>query len=54
MRKVDDGEIREKTTKKKLSFLVAATSLPAVYRPNDDARTATIGSRTLVPNIPLP
>ena len=41
MRKVDDGE--EKRKKKRLSFLVATTSLPAVYRPNDAARTTTAG-----------
>ena len=27
-----------------MSFLVATTSLPAVYRPNDDARTTTAGT----------
>ena len=26
-----------------MAFLVATTSLPAVYRPNDDARTTTAG-----------
>ena len=32
MRKVDDGKRKEK----RKAFLVATTSLPAVYRPNDD------------------
>ena len=45
MRKVDDGEEKEKEKKekkekekkeKRMAFLVATTSLPAVYRPNDD------------------
>ena len=37
MRKVDDGEEKEKRKKKKrMAFLVATTSLSAVYRPNDD------------------
>ena len=39
MRKVDDGEEKRKKRKKKekrIVFLVATTSLPAVYRPNDD------------------
>ena len=27
-----------------MAFLVATTSLPAVYRPNDDARTTTAGT----------
>ena len=42
MRKVDDGEEkrkkrkRKKKRKKRMAFLVATTSLPAVYRPNDD------------------
>ena len=34
MRKVDDGE----KIKKNNVILVATKSLPAVYRPNDDAR----------------
>ena len=34
MRKVDDGKKRKE--KKRMAFLVATTSLPAVYRPNDD------------------
>ena len=48
MRKVDDGkkkkrkEKREK--KKRMAFLVATTSLPAVYRPNGYARTTTAGT----------
>ena len=45
MRKVDDGEEKEKEKKekkekekkeKRMAFLVATTSLPAVYRPNAD------------------
>ena len=41
MRKVDDGKRKEKKEKKekkkkRMVFLVATTSLPAVYRPNDD------------------
>ena len=39
MRKVDDGE-----EKKRMAFLVATTSLPAVYRPNGYARTMTAGT----------
>ena len=42
MRKVDDGEKRKE--KRMMAFLVATTSLPAVYRPNDDARTTTAGT----------
>ena len=38
MRKVDDGKRKEK---KRMAFLVATTSLPAVYRPNGYARTTT-------------
>ena len=30
--------------KKRMAFLVATVSLPAVYRPNDDARTTTTGT----------
>ena len=41
MRKVDDGE---KKKKKRMTFLVATTSLPAVYRPNGYARTTTAGT----------
>ena len=43
MRKVDDGEERKKKRekKKRMAFLVATTSLPAVYRPNGYARTTT-------------
>ena len=40
MRKVDDGEKKEKKKEKKrekiMAFLVATTLLPAVYRPNAD------------------
>ena len=42
MRKVDDG--KRKKEKKRMAFLVATTSLPAVYRPNNDARTTTAGT----------
>ena len=45
MRKVDDGEEKkkrkEKKKEKRMAFLVATTSLPAVYRPNGYARTTT-------------
>ena len=41
MRKVDDGEEKKK---KRMTFLVATTSLPAVYRPNGYARTTTAGT----------
>ena len=34
MRKVDDGKRKEKRKKKRMAFLVATTSLPAVNRPN--------------------
>ena len=47
MRKVDDGEEKEKEKKekrKRIAFLVATTSLPAVYRPNGYARTTTVGT----------
>ena len=47
MRKVDDGKKREKRKKrekKRMAFLVATTSLPAVYRPNGYARRATAGT----------
>ena len=37
MRKVDDGKRKKKRKeKKRMAFLVATTSLPAVYCPNDD------------------
>ena len=38
MRKGRDGKRKEKKKKKKkrMAFFVATTSLPAVYRPNDD------------------
>ena len=39
MRKVDDGK-----EKKRMAFLVATTSLQAIYRSNDDARTTTAGT----------
>ena len=48
MRKVDDGKKEKKKEKKKkekrMAFLVATTSLPAVYRPNGYARTTTAGT----------
>ena len=52
MRKVDDGkkekkrkkEKEKKREKKRMAFLVATTSLPAVYRPNGYARTTTAGT----------
>ena len=50
MRKVGDGEKKEKKKekrkkkKKRMAFLVATTSLPAVYRPNGYARTTTAGT----------
>ena len=50
MRKVDDGKRKkrkkkrkEKKEKKRMAFLVATTSLPAVYRANGYARTTTAG-----------
>ena len=42
MRKVDDGKKEKK--EKRMAFLVATTSLPAVYRPNGYARTMTAGT----------
>ena len=38
MKKVDNGEEKKKKTreKKRMAFLVATTSLPADYCPNDD------------------
>ena len=45
MRKVDDGKKEKKRKKKKrMAFLVATTSLPAVYRPNGYARMTTAGT----------
>ena len=41
MRKGRDGK---KEKKKRMTFLVATTSLPAVYRPNGYARTTTAGT----------
>ena len=43
MRKVDDGK-KEKKKKKRMAFLVATTSLPAVYCPNGYARMKTAGT----------
>ena len=44
MRKVDDEEKKKKRKMKIMAFLVATLSLPAVYRPNDDARMTTAGT----------
>ena len=44
MRKGRDGGENEKNEKEKKGFLVATTSLPAVYRPNGYARTPTAGT----------
>ena len=44
MRKVDDGEEKRKRKEKRMAFLVATTSLPAVYRPNGYAQTTTAGT----------
>ena len=44
MRKVDDGKRKKRKEKKRMAFLVATTSLPAVYRPNGYARTTTAGT----------
>ena len=38
------GEKRKKRKEKRMAFLVATTSLPAVYRPNGYARTTTAGT----------
>ena len=37
-------EKRKEKKKKRMAFLVATTSLPAVYRPNGYARTTTAGT----------
>ena len=47
MRKVDDKK-KKKRKKKIMAFLVATTSLPAVYRPNGYARRRPLERRTLV------
>ena len=45
MRKVDDGKRnKRKEKKKRMAFLVATSSLPAVYRPNGYARMSTAGT----------
>ena len=44
MRKGRDGEEKKRKEKKRMTFLVATTSLPAVYRPNGYARTTTAGT----------
>ena len=48
MRKVDNGEEKKEKEKRKkekrMAFLVATTSLLAVYRPNGYARTTTAGT----------
>ena len=54
MRKVDDGKKKEKRRKKKrMAFLVATTSLPAVYRPNgyDDRWSAARSCQLLLTTI---
>ena len=59
MRKVDDGkkekkrkkEKEKKREKKRMAFLVATTSLPAVYRPNGYTRTKTAGTSHARANI---
>ena len=48
MRKVDDREEKKEKKKekkkKRMAFLVATTSLPAVYRPNGYARKTITGT----------
>ena len=48
MRKGRDGKRKKRKKrrkkKKRMPFLVATTSLPAVYRPNGYARTTTAGT----------
>ena len=44
MRKVDDGGEKKKKKEKRMAFLVATTSLPAVYHLNSYARTTTAGT----------
>ena len=46
MRKVDDGE-KNKKKKKRMTFLVATTSLPAVDRPNTDCWNAARSCQNL-------
>ena len=63
MRKGRDGKRKEKKKekkrkkrkrrKKRMAFLVATTSLPAVYRPNGYARTTTAGTPHALANIVL-
>ena len=50
MRKVDDGKRKEKRKERKE---VATASLPAVYRPNDNARTTTDGTPHARANLTL-
>ena len=56
MRKVDDGEEkrkkRKKKKKKRMAFLVATTSLPAVYRPNDDRWNAARSCQFQLQGVP--
>ena len=40
----DEKRKKRKRKKKRMAFLVATTSLPAVYRPNGYARTTTAGT----------
>ena len=54
MRKVDDGKKekrKKKKEKKRMAFLVATTSLPAVYRSNGYAQTTTAGTPQARANI---
>ena len=52
MRKVGDGEKKRKKRKeKRMSFLLATTSLPAVYRPNDDRWNAARSCQNCLANI---
>ena len=58
MRKLDNREKKKKKRKekkkeKRMAFLVATTSLPAVYRPNGHARTTTAGTPHARANILL-
>ena len=43
MRKVEDGK-RKKRKEKRIAFLVATTSLPAVYHPNAAAQMTPAGT----------
>ena len=41
---------KRKKKKKRMAFLVATTSLPAVYRPNDDRWNAACSCQNLMEN----